>query len=109
MESINGKYYPLWSQFVDRKAEWIGGTLEDFGDSFDSAFGLSGSTTTITDIALEPNGKEHAAFSVIGANFTCGGSTEYLGVVGGEPGWITLRGYGGHTWRFKQKEWSENP
>ena len=27
---INGKTYPLWSQFVDKKDEWIGGILEDY-------------------------------------------------------------------------------
>ena len=29
---INGKVYPLWSQFVEKKQEWVGGTLQDEGD-----------------------------------------------------------------------------
>ena len=34
MIEINGREYPLWSKFVERKAEWIGGVLEDFGDNY---------------------------------------------------------------------------
>jgi hypothetical protein len=29
---INGKEYPMWSEFLEHKNEWIGGTLHDFGD-----------------------------------------------------------------------------
>lgn len=102
MEKINGKYYPLWSQFVERKEEWIGGILEETQDSFPQ-IGVGGKTI-ITDITLKPNGKDSAYFSVEGEDFGCGGSTECLGITGGEEGWITLSGYGGHTWRIKQKK-----
>ena len=27
---VNNKQYPLWSQFVERKDEWIGGLLVDY-------------------------------------------------------------------------------
>ncbi len=102
---INGRAYPLWSQFVHRKAEWIGGVLEDSGDAMDRRiFGTAPSSTEITNIKLEPNGKEHAWFEVSGKDFICGFSTEVGGVTGGEPGWITFSGYGGHTWRIKQAE-----
>ena len=50
---INGRTYPLWQQFIDKKAEWIGGTLNDLD------MGQSHSTT-ITDITLEPNGTDAA-------------------------------------------------
>ena len=29
MIEVNGKVYPLWGQFIERKDEWIGGILED--------------------------------------------------------------------------------
>ena len=32
---INGKYYPLWDQFIIKKAKWIGGILQDEGDQSD--------------------------------------------------------------------------
>jgi len=35
--NVNGKEYPLWGQFVERKEEWIGGLLLDEGDSMDRA------------------------------------------------------------------------
>ena len=98
---VNGREYPLWSQFVERKEEWIGGVLEDLHG------GMMGKgdpiETEITDITLMPNGKEHAYFTIEGKDFECGGSTECLGITAGEKGWLTLCGYAGHTWRFKQK------
>ncbi len=96
---INGRAYPMWSQFVHRKSEWIGGVLEDFGDY--SA--VPKYRTEITDIKLEPNGKEHAWFEVTGKDFACGFCTTVGGVIGGEDGWLTFSGYQGHTWRIKEK------
>ncbi len=101
MIEINGKEYPMWSQFVERKEEWIGGILEETQDSFPQVG--EGGKTIITDITLEPNGEDSAIFSVNGKDFGCSGDTGHLGVIGGEEGWITLSGYGGHTWRIKQK------
>jgi len=92
---INGKTYPLWQQFIDRKAEWIGGILEDH-DMGEVA------STEITDITLEPNGKDSAFFSVDGKTFSCGFCTSIGGIGGGENGWLTFHGYGGHTWRIKK-------
>lgn len=99
---VNGKEYPLWSQFVEKKNEWIGGTLEELEDSFPQLSDEGSPKTKITDIKLEPNGKENAYFSVAGEDYGCGGSTDCLGIVGGEDGWITLSGYGGHRWRIKK-------
>lgn len=105
MIEINGKTYPLWSQFVERKKEWVGGVLEDFGDAMDAALGLSDGpvTTIITDIKLEPNGDNSAFFSVVGEDFTCGFDVG-VGGIGGqqEDGWLTFSGYAGHKWRIKQ-------
>lgn len=104
MITINGRQYPLWSQFVEGKDKWIGGTLEDFGDSQDRHMFGDGAhgKTRIMDIRLEPNGKEHALFTVAGEDFECGFSTEVGGITAGEEGWITFSGYGGHEWRIRQ-------
>ena len=53
MITINGKQYPLWSQFVEQKDRWIGGVLEelDSHDPVDKMFGCDkGGITKITDI-----------------------------------------------------------
>jgi hypothetical protein len=105
MKEINGRTYPLWEQFVERQSEWVGGTLQDFGDSMDKAIGLSdsnGMSTTILGIELFPNGKDSAFFNVIGKQFDCGFDTESGGIGIGEEGWITFHGYGGHSWRIKK-------
>lgn len=102
---VNGRSYPLWSQFVHRKDEWIGGVLEDFGDQMDRIIsrGMSMSTE-IVDISLKENGKEHAWFQIKGKDFTCGFCTSVGGVKGGETGWITFSGYMDHTFRIKQPD-----
>lgn len=108
MDDINGKHYPLWSQFVDRKQEWIGGVLEEQDES-------AWIPTIITDIELKSNGKDSAFFSVRGTKFICGFDVRVGGVTGGEKGWLTFSGYQGHTWRIKQrveslaKDTSEEP
>jgi len=108
MIEINGKVYPLWNQFIDQKEKWIGGVLEDFGDSMDRAmFNLDKSdlTTEITDITLVPNGTDSAFFSIEGKDFGCGFDVQYGGIPGSqEPGWLTFSGYGGHKFRIKEKE-----
>ncbi len=102
---VNGRAYPLWSQFVHRKAEWIGGVLEDMGDSLDRRFfGGKILSAEIVDIVLKPNGNDSAWFEVAGKQFLCGFDVSVGGVTRGEEGWITFSGYGGHTWRIKRAE-----
>jgi hypothetical protein len=101
---VNGKFYSLWGQFVEKQQEFIGGTLEDTGDNMDRSMGFNPMTTTITGIELKPNGDDSAFFSVRGKDFDCGFDVQYGGIVGGEKGWLTFSGYGGHTWRIKKKE-----
>ena len=105
MIKINGKRYPLWSQFVEQKGKWIGGVLQDFGDSMDKALGLANGAmeTIITDITLEPNGDDSAFFSVKGEKFGCGFDVGH-GRIGDcqEKPWLTFSGYGGHKWRIKK-------
>lgn len=100
---INGKFYGMWGQFVEKKDTFIGGQLEDVGDSIDMAMGMGKMITSIIDIKLEPN-KESALFSVVGELFTCNFDVRYGSIVGGADGWITFSGYMGHTWRIKPLE-----
>jgi len=99
---VNGKNYPMWGQFVEKQNEFIGGILDDSGDSMDRALGATPMQTKITGITLEPNGKDSAFFSVNGEKFSCGFDVSVGGISSGENGWITFSGYGGHTWRMKQ-------
>jgi hypothetical protein len=98
---VNGKEYPLWSQFIERKTEFIGGKLQEFQNP-DEDSNLVG--TEITDISLYPNGEDSAYFAVYGKDFGCGFDVQHGGITSGEEGWITFSGYGGHTWRIKQRE-----
>ena len=93
---INGREYPLWSQFVHRKAEWIGGRLQDLDMG-------EVNETKITDVILHENGKDSAWFEVRGDGWGCGFDVQYGGVTGGKPDWLTFCGYGGHTWRIQKK------
>ena len=106
---VNGKYYPLWQQFVDKKDKWIGGTLTDYGDSMDRSMGISspkGNNTIITDIKLLPNGTESAWFEITGDKFSCGFDVGHGGISGDQKdsnkGNITFAGYGGHTFIIKK-------
>lgn len=87
---VNGKFYPLWSQFVHRKSEWLGRRLQD-GEA----------ETVITDIRLTPNGDDSAFFSVVGKDFTCGFDVKFGGITDGETGWLTFSGYNNHMWRIE--------
>lgn len=100
---INGKEYPLWSQFVEEKEKWIDGTLQDFGDGLDYHMGCGKMETKITDIQLLPNGDDSAMFEISGKDFSCGFDVGHGGITAGEDGWLTFNGYGGHEWRIKQK------
>ena len=66
---IDGISYPLWSQFVEKKDEWIGGILREDNHS-----------TVIRDISLT---KESNAivFRVTGGTFSCAFNIAYGGAV----------------------------
>jgi hypothetical protein len=91
---VNGRGYPLWSQFVERAEEFIGCTLEDFD------MGMRASTK-VTGITLGPNGEDSAHFMIDGEDFSCGFDVRHGGVIGGEDGYLTFSGYGGHEFRVK--------
>lgn len=103
MEQINGKVYPLWSQFVERKKEWISGELADSGDSMDKAMGYGGDKTEITDIQLVKNGDDSALFRVCGKAFDCAFDVRHGGISGGgDKDAINFSGFGGHSWSIKK-------
>lgn len=96
---VNGKHYPLWSQFVENKAKWIGGKLEDMCDS-------PSTVTEITDIQLKPNGESSAYFMIEGKDFGCGFDVAHGGISGSgsgiEPGWLCFGGSYGLSFRIKE-------
>jgi hypothetical protein len=94
MELINGKEYPMWSQFVDKADEFVGKTLEDHDMRMVAK-------TKVTDISLKPNGKDSAFFTIEGEAFNCGFDVQHGGIGAGEEGWLTFFGYGGHTFRVE--------
>ena len=90
----------MWQRLVDKKDEWIGGTLVDCGDDMDRAWGLSapngtGERTLIVDFKLTDD-----EFNVIGEEFTCGGGRQHVGLspyeTPGDENTLTFRGYGNH-------------
>lgn len=86
---INGKYYPMWSQFVEKKSQWIGGRLIDHDMGMDEK-------TEITDVVLRENGTISAWFEIVGKDFNWGGDVEFIGVgTPKQPGAITIYGYAG--------------
>lgn len=95
-EMVNGKYYPMWSQFVTKKDNFIGRKLTDYdhGESF---------STEITGVTLEPNGKDSAYFLVVGKEFSCGFDVRHGGIDGSrcKDGILAFYGYGGHVWEIE--------
>ena len=95
---VNGKAYPMWSQFVHGKDRWIGGTMEDYqGGGF--------YVTEIVDIRLEANGPESAMIIFVGKDFECGGDVQYVGIVANYDNdkALLLGGYAGHRWKIWSK------
>ena len=90
---VNGREYPMWSQFIERKEEHIGKDLEEFeGDEM--------SSTKITDLTLLPNGNDSAMFTVEGEDFSCGFDVRNGGIAAGEEGCLTFQSVGGLKFRI---------
>jgi hypothetical protein len=70
---INGKEYPLWNQFIERKKEIIGKKMMsiDMGTLME---------TIIEDVALKENGNNSAMFIVYGKDFDCGFDVHHGGI-----------------------------
>ena len=84
---VNGREYPMWSQFIENKEEYIGQEVQNID------MGMTASMI-VTDIRLEPNGDDSAKFVIEGdidgdidTWFT---DVHYIGIGAGEDGWITF-------------------
>jgi len=89
---VNGKEYPLWSQFVERSDEYKGKILVD-----ESA----GMETVILNIELQPNGKDSAFFVINGEEFNCGFDVSVGGISSDKKGLISFSGYDNHCFYIK--------
>jgi len=104
-KEINGKVYPMWSQFVEKKHLFIGGTLKDLGDSVSMTLGWAGKTTTIVDIILRPNGEDSAFFYIEGRDFSCGFDVQQGGITSKEGDkYIAFSSFTGHKFRIWGKK-----
>lgn len=99
METINGKTYPMWSQFVEKKSEWIGGQLQEI----DSVMGQA-PVTEIKDVTLEPNGDESAMITFHGENYVCGYDVQHCGIdPSGPEGWLTISSQWGDRFQVRKR------
>lgn len=112
------KRYQLWSQFVDRKDEWIGGMLHEMQQSFPklemhdtlpSSQSKAAKETEIVDIRLEPNGDDSAMFIIDGKDYSCGFDVHHGGihVANGkdDDSWLVFSGYGDHIFKIRKRSW----
>ena len=104
---VNGKVYPMWQQFVQKKDEWIGGILTDYGDNFDKNFYNMSEDfpmkTEITDIVLLPSSIDSAMLIFQGKDFDCGSDVQYLGiVVDKDCVGLKFEGFAGHEWSISK-------
>ena len=90
---VNGREYPLWSQFIEGKKQFIGKTLVDKE--------ISEYSTEVVDITLEPNGETSAFFSIVGKDFSCGFDVRFGGINSNGDGLISFSGYGSQEFYIK--------
>ena len=98
LKLVNGKNYPMWQQFVDKKDDFIGLRLVDFD------IGMR-AETIVTDVVLIPNGDDSAWFGVKGEEFECGFDVSVGGISGQKiekNSVMTFTGYMGHTWEIQK-------
>lgn len=97
MTVINGKVYPMWNQFVEKKETFIGEEMfsnEEGGGQSES--------TIITDVTLEPNGDDSAMISFIGKDYTCACDVRFCGISPTPiPGFIVIATSFGDTFYIK--------
>ena len=100
---VNGKVYTLWGKFVEEKACWIGGFLQEIGDPDPVRPTGEMKKTKITDIELVPNGSGSAFFRVKGEDYNCGFDVRHGGVFPlNEPNKIHFSGYMNHRWSIER-------
>lgn len=91
---VNGREYPLWSQFIERKDEFIGKEL------IDNDMGVE-LKTIVTDIVLKANGEDSVFFSIEGEDFSCGFDVRYGGISPENKGIISFSGFQGQLITIK--------
>lgn len=88
---VNEKEYQLWSQFVEKKNDFIGGILESPARHSNNTI-----TTIITDITLSKSCYDSYIFTIEGRGFSSFLNTAQGKIVNKEPGWtIFYDGQGG--------------
>ena len=93
MKPINGKVYPMWSQFCGPNTKWVGGLIydHDMGDCIKKP---------LKEIRLEPNGNESAMLVFdIGESDPWFSDVKAIGRIEGKGpngGLLLGRTYGGH-------------
>lgn len=92
---VNGRFYPMWGQFIEKKQQWIGGILEDLE---------TGISTEIVDISLMPSGLGSAYFKVKGEGFSCGFDVQHGGIGSGEPPYVNFSTRFGLNFRILTRE-----
>lgn len=98
---VNGKFYPMWGQFVEHKDDWIGGQMFDM----DSLMGPS-DVTEITNVELIPNGKESAMICFRGKDFDLTSDVEFCVVHSPDPTqpeYLVIATRFGSTFYIKQR------
>lgn len=75
MLEVNGKTYPMWSQFVEKKEKWVGGEMF----SVDNMLGPA-PPTRIIDVDLIPNGDDSAMICFRGEDYDCTSDVQYCGI-----------------------------
>lgn len=99
---INSKTYPMWSQFVERKNEWVGGKMFEV----DSVMGAT-PMTEIVNIELVPNGPESAMICIRGIDYDCCADVQYCGIGGTDqlqPGFLAIFTQFGSTYYIQQRQ-----
>jgi hypothetical protein len=80
---VNGKTYPMWGQWVEKKESFVGATIEDLESP--------GIESTITDVRLLPSGTNSAMLSFsTAAGWSACCDVGYLAMSSPETGVVDL-------------------
>lgn len=102
-------------EFIEKLAKvkqgWIGGTLIDSGDAFDSQlFDSTNNPVATPIIEIGPDPEYPYCFQITGETFNCSANMKYLSVVEGEPDSdkIVFNGYMGHKFQIIKAKAKQN-
>jgi hypothetical protein len=90
---VNGKTYPMWGQWVEKKESFIGAEIADMD--------ADGIAAKITDVQLVPNATDSAMLVIsTAAGWDAACDVKYLALGSPEPGVLDLVGFGGWHMRI---------